>query len=155
MYALPTGTFLPLPRLPVGESMPQLTFKNNRRSLEVGLNRFRREYGDAVVGQVLVPWARGVVKAVQRQSSKPKNRTGNMRGKFAFRTIEQQGKFSVQLFSRATSRQGFPYWIAQERGTRTGVPATRFVRRAVNGQRKALERLLIAETRKRLQRSGF
>ena len=135
--------------------MPQLTFKNNRRSLEVGLNRFRREYGDSVTGQVMVPWARLVVKAIQRQTNKPKNRTHMMRDKFTFQTIEEQGKFAVRLFSRARSKKGFPYWIAQERGTRTGVPATRFVRRGVMTQRKALERLLIAETRKRLKRSGF
>ena len=68
MRSLPVQ-FLPLPCLPSCAIIPQVTFKNNRRSLEVGSQRYRETYKDGVTGHLLAPWAcASVVKAVQRQT---------------------------------------------------------------------------------------
>lgn len=133
--------------------MPTLRITQNRRSYQVSLANFRRQYPDTVLSEVSTPWARRVVAAVQRQTRRPRNRTGNLRRQFTFQTGDQGGNVFIRFFSRARSNRGFPYWIAQQYGTRHGVPATDFIGRAVRGERRELTNMLERATQEQVRRS--
>ena len=134
--------------------MPRLIIRQNRRSLVAAFDNFEREYPARVIGRVMRPWAKMVVQSVKRQRSKPKNRSHMMRNNFEAQ-VQQQRALEVRFFSTARSRKGFRYWIAQQYGTRHGVPATDFVGRAVRSNRGALTRMLRDETARQARESGL
>ena len=132
--------------------MPTIRVTASNRRLQASLASFEREYPRAVIESVLRPWGLDVRKSAMGTRTF-KNRTGALRR--GMRSTINRRKLSVFFDSDARSKQGFPYWLSLEYGSRQGHRARHFFRDAVRRNRRNLERRLIAATRETGRRSGF
>ena len=134
--------------------MPRIVIGRTPRRLQASLASFASEYPRAIVASVLVPWGKDVVRSAMKTRTF-KDRRGRLRR--GMRSTVNRSKLSVGFDSDARSPDSrrFPYWFAQEYGSRNGIRAKHFFRDAVRRNRQNLDRRLVKATRETGRRSGF